>query len=162
MWSYNRRILLVSALALAGCGFTPAYGPQGSGNAFLGTIALEEPADRNEYMLNRRLEERLGRATSPRYSLKTVLTTGENALGSTSSGSNTRSHVDGKVSYDLIDQTTGQTVHSHVVSSFVGYSTSGSNVSTFASQRDAMERLMTILADQIVDQLTLIEPDKLP
>ncbi|MBO6868414.1 MAG: hypothetical protein JJ877_15335 [Thalassococcus sp.] len=162
MWSYNRRILLVSALALAGCGFTPAYGPQGSGSALLGTIALEEPADRNEYILNRRLEERLGRATSPRYSLKTVLTTGENALGSTSTGSNNRSNLDAKVSYDLIDQTTGQSVHSHVVSGFVGYSTSGSNVSTFASQRDAMERLMTILADQIVDQLTLIEPDQLP
>ena len=159
MWLSNRRIFLVSALALAGCGFTPAYGPQGGGTALLGAIALAEPSDRQGYLLNRRLEERLGRTDVGRYSLKTDLTTREDALGSTSGGSNTRAQVIGEVAFDLIDQSTGQTVLTDKVRSFVGYSTTGSNVSTFASQRDAQERLMTILADMIIDRLLLAAPD---
>ena len=36
---------------------------------------------------------------------------------------------------------------------FVGYSATGTTVATLAAKRDATERLMTILADEIVLQL---------
>ena len=39
------------------------------------------------------------------------------------------------------------------VDSFTGYSATGTTVATRAAERDAYERLMTILADQIVTRL---------
>ena len=45
------------------------------------------------------------------------------------------------------------------VQHFTSYSASGTTVATLAAKRDASVRLMTILADQIIDQLLLIAED---
>ena len=47
---FDRRAFLgapgAAGLALAGCGFTPAYGPGGAAGALTGAVALSEPEDR--------------------------------------------------------------------------------------------------------------------
>ena len=48
---------------------------------------------------------------------------------------------------------TGQILASGTVTDFVGYSAAGSTVSTLASERDATERLMVLLSDQIITRL---------
>ncbi|MHA6345039.1 LPS assembly lipoprotein LptE [Roseivivax sp. CAU 1761] len=147
------------AAGLAGCGFAPAYGPGGGAGALLGRVAPDQPEGRPGYLLVRRLEERLGRATAPAYRLAYEIDLGQSDLGTTSTGTTTRFRRIGSVSYRLIDAASGAELLSDRVESFTGYSATGSSVATLAAERDALERLMTILADRIVDHLVVAAAD---
>ena len=62
-------------------------------------------------------------------------------------------HLIGAADFTLVEAGTGRTITTGRVEDFVGYSATGTTVATVAAQRDAQERLMTILADQIVLRL---------
>ncbi len=162
MWSPNRRTLLAAcgALALAGCGFTPVYGPQGGGQALLGQIALSDPDSPNAYLFTRRIEERLGRAPSGApYQLETTIRTESTGQGSLADGNTTRIRLVGDASFKLRDTASAETLTEGSTSSFTGYSTTGSTAATQASERDAEERLMIMLADRVIDRLMLVAAD---
>ena len=159
MWSCKRRTFLASSLALAGCGFTPVYGPGGAGNRLTGQVALADADTPARYLFNRRFEERMGRASGP-YALAVTLQTDDQDLGTTSTGSITRYRILGRAFYELRDAG-GETLIDGRTTAFTGYSTTGSTVATLAAERDARERLMTILADQVIDAL-LLRADTLP
>ncbi|MBP0483738.1 LPS assembly lipoprotein LptE [Sagittula salina] len=156
----SRRLLLGALLAVAGCGFTPVYGPEGAGTALLGKVALTAPGNDNTYAFNRRFEERLGRAREAApYGLSLRIETDTQDIGATSTGYTNRIRLIGRASYALIDASTGKTLHTARTNAFTGYSTTGSTVATRAAQRDATERLMVILADQVIDDLLLHTTD---
>ncbi len=161
----RRALGLIAAAGLAGglsaCGFTPAYGPAGSAGRLTGQVALGDPDGREGYLLQRRIEERLGRAPGGRYSLETDIGIGETDLGTTSTGATTRFRIIGTVDLRLVDRGSGTVLLSDRVDSFTSYSATGSNVATLAAERDALERLMTLLADRIVDRL-ILEADRFP
>ncbi|MCT4559206.1 MAG: hypothetical protein N4A61_14245 [Pelagimonas sp.] len=163
MWLSDRRKFLVGALGgalvLAGCGFTPVYGPQGAAAGLQNAIALPRPDDKSGYLLNRRIEERLGRAgpdapLSLSYSFK-VETQG---FGSRSDGSTTRHRLIGNLSYVLRGDT-GESLLNGRVTSFTGYSSAVSTVATQAAASDAEERLIVILSDMMIDEILLAAPD---
>ena len=152
MWS--RRTALLTPLAVLGaCGFQPVYGPGGTGRALQGQVLVQEPDDRNGFLLVRELEERLGRAGSPAYDLGLTIATEEEGLAIDPAGNTRRFNLLGSVEYALTDVATGAVVTSGKVDNFVGYSATGTTVATLAAEEDAQERLMTILADQIVRRL---------
>ncbi|MDK3017669.1 LPS assembly lipoprotein LptE [Pseudodonghicola flavimaris] len=154
MSSLDRRSLLILPLALAACGFTPVYGPGGTGRALRGRVRVQEPDSPDEYMLVRTLEDRLGRPNSaPGYELRFVLSTDTEGQAVTATNETTRYSLVGRVDYTLTALDTGTVVASGDVRNFTGYSATGSTVETLAGERDAAERLMTILADQIVTRL---------
>lgn len=155
MWLPDRRAFLLSALAVAGCGFTPVYGPAGGGSALLGRIALAEPETTNAYAFNRRFEERLGRATAASYLLETRLETESSGLGSLADGRTTRYRIVGRAFYTLREQGRDAAVLEGRTNAFTGYSATGSTAATEAAARDARERLMILLADQVIDRLIL-------
>ena len=157
MWWSDRRAVLVLMAAglLSACGFTPAYGPQGAAPALTAGLSLSDPVTRNDYLLNRRIEERLGRATIPTYRLKTQITVSEQGLGTTDDGDTTRVQLVGSVRFQLSLAEDDRVVIEGETDGFTGYSTTGSTVATMAAERDAEARLMTLLADQIVDRLIL-------
>ncbi|MEN9061795.1 MULTISPECIES: LPS assembly lipoprotein LptE [Ponticoccus] len=160
MWSFDRRTLLLGALGLGACGFSPVYGPGGSGDALHDAVLLEAPETTEAYLYSRRFEERLGRAAaSAPYRLSVTFEIEESAVGSTSAGEDTRYRLIGRARFRLIEVATGQQVHSAATNAFTGYSTTGSTVATRASERAARERLMTMLADQTVDDLVLAADD---
>lgn len=144
---------LVLTLALAGCGFQPVYGPGGAGTALQNRVLVDPPRDREGFLLVRQLEERLGRAGDAAYRLGVEMTLTQEDRAIDPDGDIRRFHVIGTATYTLTDSGTGAVVRSDTVNSFVGYSATGTTVATLAAQRDAQERLMTILADQIVVQL---------
>ncbi|MGC8203415.1 LPS assembly lipoprotein LptE [Aliiroseovarius sp. PTFE2010] len=152
MSSFNRRIVALSLLALGACGFTPAYGPTGSGAALRGAVTVAAPDDQASYALVRQLESRLGRPERPIYDLNYTIETQRRAVGITPEQETTRYHLTGTVTYVLSDRA-GQTVHDGVVRSFTAYAATGSTTSTLTATRDAEERLMVILADRIVTRL---------
>jgi LPS-assembly lipoprotein len=140
-------------LTLAGCGFTPVYGPGGTGSQLQNRVLVDPPVDREGFLLVRRLEERLGRADDPAYRLAIALNVGFEARAIDPDGDIRRFHMIGDATYALTDTSTGVVVRSGAVDNFVGYSATGTNVATVTAQRDATKRLMTILADEIVLQL---------
>lgn len=140
-------------LALGACGFTPVYGPGGAGTALQNRVLVDQPDDRSGFLLVQRLEERLGRAGDPAYRLAVDLSLREEARAIDPDGDIRRFHLIGSATYTLTGSGSGTVVESATVDNFVGYSATGTAVATLAARRDAQERLMTILADQIILQL---------
>ncbi len=156
MWSFDRRNLILGALALGGlasCGFTPAYGPNGTATRLQNRILVSEPSDRNSYLLTRHLETRLGRSASPEFGLNVTLELQEEGIAVTSTNITARYNVIGKAAYELLDLRDGSVLTKGQVNSFTGYSATGSTASIQTAEADAYERLMVILGDQIVTRL---------
>ena len=149
----TRRAMILAPLALAACGFTPAYGPGGSAGKLTETVWVQDPTDKNAFDLVERLEERLGRPESIRYDLAYTITTETVGVGITPDNKITRYNLKGVVDYALTDRATGAQVTGGRVQSFTAYSATGSTVAQLAAEEDASLRLMRILADQIVARL---------
>jgi len=164
MLLYNRRRfgVVLAAAALAGCGFTPVYGPDGTGAALLGQLSLDPPQDRNDYLLQRRIEERLGQATAGAWRLSTQIKTEDIGLGFTTDGDITRYNINGTTDYTLRRTGSSEIFRQGKIQHFTSYSATGTTVATLAAKRDAEVRLMTILADQIIDQLLIMSEDLQP
>ena len=163
MSSCSRRALLaaLSGLALAGCGFAPAYAPGGPAARLRGAVLVDAPTGRPGYLLTRHIEARLERGAPGRFGLSYTIEIEEDAVAISADNVITRYNILGDVAYALRDLDDSQVLLSGDVSSFVGYSASGSTVATQAARRDAEARLMRILADQILTRLTA-EADRLP
>nr|WP_147110002.1 LPS assembly lipoprotein LptE [Tateyamaria sp. syn59] len=144
---------LALALAVAACGFEPVYGPGGTGTKLQNRVLVDPPRDREGFLLVRQLEERLGRAGDPTYKLAIDLSVAEEARAIDPDGDIRRYHMIGSAAFTLSDADTGAVIMTDLVDNFVGYSATGTTVATLSAQRDATERLMTILADEIVLQL---------
>ena len=149
----NRRHILLAPLALGACGFQPVYGPGGTGARLQNRVLVDEPDERNGYLLTRSLEERLGRAAPAEYGLTLAISTQQDGLAIDPAGNTRRFNLLGKVDYSLRNLSNGDVVASGSVDNFTGYSATGSTVATLAAEQDAQERLMNILADQIVTRL---------
>ena len=157
MWLSNRRTFLLAGLATGACGFTPVYGPGGAANRLQSAIALTDARTDHAFAFNRRFEARMG--SGARYALEMTLSTKKVELGSTSTGSTTRYRVDGSAAYVLRDAVTKAVLLEGQTDAFTGYSTTGSTAATLSAERDANERLMVILADQVIDDLLLMATD---
>lgn len=157
MWFFDRRILpvlaLVPMLAATGCGFTPAFGPDGPAAKLQDAIQVQSPVEKNSFDLVERLEQRLGRSRTPTLTLGYQIKTATNGVGVTPDNAITRFNVTGAVNFILSDAATGAELTKGTVESFTSYSASGTTVSTLAAERDAESRLMRLLADQIVARL---------
>jgi len=158
MLLYSRRTLIALPLALAACGFTPVYGPDGAGTALRGQVLVQEPSTQAGYLLTRQLETRLGRSGSAAaYALDLEITLEEDDLAINAAGDITRFNLTGSVAYALRDSSAGSIVTSGTVNNFTAYSAAGTTVATLAAQQDAIERLMVILGDQITSRLFALD-----
>ncbi len=143
MSSYNRRFVLLLPLALAACGFAPAYGPGGAATQLVDTVRVADPSDKNSFDLVERLEERLGRPENHRYDLAYTITTEAIGVGITTENEITRFNLKGAVDYTLTDKASGARLTGGRVQGFTAYSATGSTVAGLAAE----------LADQIVARL---------
>ena len=161
MWSCKRRNLLAGlaslTLVLSACGFAPAYGPSGNAASVTRNIALSAPQTRLDYLLNQQIERRLGHAPAGDYQLTTAITTSDERIAVTSTNVTRRFEIVGSADYTLTGPD-GAVVTQGNVGGFTGYSATGSTVATTAARTDAQDRLMVILADQIVTRLIAAAP----
>ncbi|MEP2986048.1 MAG: LPS assembly lipoprotein LptE [Sulfitobacter sp.] len=142
--------ILVMMVGLAACGFTPVYGTGSETGRILSDIHVTAPNNREEYLLVRNLEEQLGRNSSAEHVLRYNISLSQEGLGLT--GAN-RAHVLGSVSYQLVSQGNGQVIASGLVDSFTAFYVK--DQLSVAAQSDAIERLMKILADKLITDLSL-------
>lgn len=150
---FNRRSLLLMPLALAACGFTPAYGPTGPAAGLQGTVYATSPTDKNGFDLVERLEERLGTPKAVVYDLGYKISTSTEGVGITTANATTRYKVTGTITWTLTNRATSTKVTEGKVSTFTAYSATGSTVASLTASEEASRRLMRILADQIVMRL---------
>jgi LPS-assembly lipoprotein len=161
MSSLDRRSLILAPLALAACGFTPAYAPGGAATRLTGTVRAADPADRNAFDFVERIEERLGRPQQHLYDLTYTIATETVGVGVTTDNQITRYNLKGAIDFALVDAATGATVASGRVQSFTAFAATGSTVAGLAAEEDAGLRLMRLLADQVVARL-IAEAARLP
>ncbi len=150
---FSRRSLLCLPLVLAACGFSPVYGTGGTGGRLQNQVEVSEPGNTDGYLITRRLEERLGRSATPTYRLTLNVSTKRESLGVNTESNINRFNLIGEARYVLVEQGTGRVVTSGKVENFTGSSATGTTLATQAASRDARERLMVLLADQIVTKL---------
>ena len=100
-----------------------------------------------------RLEERLGPSDRPLYGLAYKITQTPYGVGLTTDNAITRYNLIGVVEWELTYVMTGERLTGGKSENFTSYSATGSTVAGLAAQEDASQRLMRILADQIVTQL---------
>jgi LPS-assembly lipoprotein len=118
-------------------------------------VLIDKPSDQEGFLLVRHLEDRLGPTANPAYTLSVTLDVTQEDRAIDPDGDIRRFHLVGSAVYTLKDSATGSVLRSDTVDSFVSYSATGTTVATLAAQRDAQARLMTILADLIVQQLQM-------
>lgn len=155
MSSSDRRhvLTLLATAPLAACGFTPVYGPGGNGQALRGQVRVAAPDTRLGFQLVARLEERLGRPRAEAYRLDYRIETTESGLAISGTNDVTRINIAGTVRFTLTELATGAEPLAGEVSTFTAYSTTFTPVATAAARRDAEDRLMTALADQLMSRL---------
>ncbi len=158
----NRRTVLglLAALPLAACGFTPVYREGSAGRSLRNAVLVDAPQTRADFDLIRAVEDRLGRAETPRYGLSVAQTIGQTGLAVQGSAAITRYNLVGTANYSLRDVTTNALVVSGEVDSFTSYSATASTVGTSSAEIDARRRLSVALADLIVSQLLIDVPEQ--
>ncbi|NBB97024.1 MAG: hypothetical protein GVY34_02470 [Alphaproteobacteria bacterium] len=153
MWLSDRRAFLLGALALSGCGFTPAYAPGGAGAALRGQVRADDPSDSLGFAFVGALEERVGRPQTARYALSYSISTSERGAASIVGVGETRIALLGSIDYALTDTATGETITSASLRNVTNYSTTANQLATQRAREDAEARLMHILADQVATRL---------
>ncbi|MFG6581169.1 hypothetical protein ACGYK1_17390 [Sulfitobacter sp. 1A13191] len=133
---------------LGACGFEPIYGPGSQVGRGLQNIKLAAPTNREAYIFARSFEERLGRNLGASTTLQYNISIYDQGLDLRDVSI---SQKIGSVSYQLIDEAGGNVIASGKVEGFTSYSSEG-NLSV-ASQHDASERLLIILADRVISKL---------
>ncbi|WP_378948158.1 LPS assembly lipoprotein LptE [Paracoccus sp. R86501] len=151
----SRRTVILglgAALALAGCGLTPVYGPNGGGTKLFGKVRPRDPDTPIDFVFNQRVAERIGPDDAAIYDLDYRISATVAAQAITPDEVTTRYSLNGTADFTLTGPD-GQVVTRGRVSSFTSYSTTGTTVSTLAAEGGARERLALMLADQVVTRL---------
>lgn len=155
MLSSDRRkfIATLAVLPLAGCGFAPVYGANGSTRSLRGRIAYRAPNTPEGFRLRTRLEDRLGRVEQGDYLLVVNLDIREEAVVISSAEDINRFNLPGKATWTLTEPGNDTVLASGTAQTFTAYSAFGTTVATREAQTDARDRLAIALADLIVTDI---------
>lgn len=161
MWSSDRRkfLTIIAACGVASCGFSPALGPGGGAGVLRGAIEIADPFDAAGFAFVRQLERRLGPAEAPRYRLDAEIRVTDDGVGILPDQTTTRYQLAGVADYRLRGLDDEAVLTTGRVANFTSYSATSTTVATAAAERDARERLMVALADQLVADLMLTRDD---
>ena len=152
-----KRAVLLLALALPGCGLQPLYAGGGSGavaNALAG-VEVAPIEGRGGWLVANALRDRLAAGGTPRYRLDIRLDDKITGLGVRRDDSVARGRRTLRARYQLVDLATGAVLVEATAGSDAGIDVVGSEYATIAAENTALERLSTIVADQIVGRVAL-------
>lgn len=152
--AFARVALLGAAVALAACGLHPLYGTNGVGASVadtLATIKVGVIPDRSGQILRNVLITKLnpdGRPASPAYLLRVTLTEVQTGVSFESDQGITRRNLSVSARYTLTTAA-GEPTFSDTVSEITSYNVLQDEFMTVAGERDARERALTALGDDI-------------
>ncbi len=160
----TRPVLLAASLALAaallsGCGMRPLYagGSNGTVATALSAVEVGPIEGKAGWLVGNALRDRLGQGGTPRYRLNVRLDDQISGLGVRRDDSVTRERRVLRARYQLVDLTSGNdtVLLDTTAGSDAGIDVVQSEYATIAAENTALERLSTIVADEIVARLAL-------
>ena len=151
--------LLISALALSGCGLRPLYqgGGQGQVAQSLRAVEVGPIGGRAGWLVRTALIDRLQapEGGQVRYRLEVELDDQITGFGIRSDDAVTRERRTLRARYRLIDTSVGTVLIDATAGSDAGIDVVSSEYATVAAEQTALERLSREIADQIVSRLAL-------
>lgn len=157
-----RRALLLplASLALAGCGLHPLYAGGGSGAVAtaLDRIEVSPIEGKAGWLMANALRDRMGAGGSggtTLYRLDVRLDDQITGLGIRPDNSVSRERRTLRARYQLVDAGSGTVVLDATAGSDAGIDVVGSEYATIAGENSALERLSSIVADQIIARVAL-------
>lgn len=153
-------LLAVSVTAsLAGCGLRPLYAGGGGGKvaALLAQVEIAPIEGQAGYLVGNAVRDRLAttKGGAPLYRLEVRLDDRIIGLGVRRDDAITRERRTLRARYQLIDLANGAVLLDATAGSDAGIDVVGSEYATIAAENTALERLATIIADQIVARVAL-------
>jgi|GEM_PF-263904 len=152
---YSRRKFLTAAFFLVGCGYAPVHGINPKTKKLYTSVFVQAPKDRVEFELVRNLEKQFRKNSSNRYLLNYTLTIKEEKGVVSASQTLERYSLFGSLKYSLNDKD-GGVVLTNTAKSFTAYSATGTPLATERAKRDAQDRLMVILAEQVLTRISIL------
>ncbi len=160
MWS-SRLLLIVVGLVLSGCGFHPMYGQRadsvaGAAGPELAAIRIAAIADRKGQILRNALLERLnprGEPDKPRYVLTVTVSESMTGLGVQRNNTASLGEMTVSATYQLRTFLTAAPVASGSATSVVSVDYLGARYGSVAIERDAEDRVLIDIADDLRNQL---------
>jgi LPS-assembly lipoprotein len=156
-----RALPLAAALALVpllgGCGLHPLYAGGGNGavaNA-LTQVQVAPIEGKAGWLMGNALRDRLGASGTPLYRLDVRLDDRISGLGVRRDDSITRERRTLRARYQLVNLGDGSVLLDATAGSDAGIDVVQSEYATIAAENTALERLSSIVADEIVSRLAL-------
>jgi LPS-assembly lipoprotein len=153
--AFARVVLLLAAASLSACGLHPLYGRNSVGASVADTLATIEVGvipDRSGQILRNVLITKLnpdGRPEAPAYLLRVQLTEIQTGVSFESDQGITRRNLSVTARYTLTTTDGRNPVFSDTVSETTSYNVLHDEFMTEAGERDARERALTALGDDI-------------
>ncbi len=150
--------LLLFVLGLSGCGLRPIYAGGSSGPVArsLSNISVAPIRDRAGWLTRNALIDRLGGDhAGAAYRLEVELDDDISGFGIRGDRSVTRERRTLRARYRLVQKATGLVLLDATAGSDVGIDVVSSPYATVAAEQTALERLASVVADQIVARLAL-------
>ncbi len=165
MWLHNARaaalsVLLATGAGLAGCGFHPLYKGDGEheASAELAAVHISTIPDRNGQILHNFLLDRInpkGRPADPRYVLDIKLVETKSNLGIIKDSSATLAQIANVATYTLRDLKSKSQLQTGRSRSVGSYNIVQSDFATLASEKDARERSLRDIAEDITTKVAV-------
>jgi LPS-assembly lipoprotein len=153
-----KRLVVLAALALTGCGLHPLYsgGSSGTVATTLTRIEVGPIAGKTGWLMTNALHDRLAAGgTAPLYRLEVKLDDRIIGLGVRRDDSVSRERRTLRARFQLIDLAHGTVLLDATAGSDAGIDVVNSEYATIAAENTALERLSGIVADQIVSRVAL-------
>lgn len=152
-----KRLLVLLALTLPGCGLHPLYAGGSSGavaNALSG-VEVAPVEGKGGWLVTNALRDRFAATGTPRFLLVVKLDDQIAGLGVRRDDSVARERRTLRARYQLVELGGGTVVVDATAGSDAGIDVVGSEYATIAAENTALERLSGIVADQIVARIAL-------
>ena len=140
--------------ALGGCGFTPLYARPGVAGGMT-HIEVVAPKGRVGYLLRQSLDDDFGHAQgeAPVYRLEVTMNTVRQAHGLTANDTAQRYQLNLRVTYNLIEVSSGKVAHTGSVISDISYDSTDQPYAGIAARQDVQNRLAEDVAQKIEVQV---------
>jgi LPS-assembly lipoprotein len=152
---------LAAVTALSGCGFRPMYGNTGAGvptEERLQSIRVAPMSDRIGQEMHNLMRDRLnpyGQPGSPAYVLRMQLREQRQNLGIRRDETATRANLVISARLELIETGERKVMLREVMSSTASYNILDNQFATVIAEKDARERALVVLADDVTRRLGL-------
>ena len=151
MW-FRLLLVVLMGLGTASCGYTPVHAPGSETSQALSEIIVAPPGNnRASYIFVVNLEDRIGRNLDGNKVLQHRIGIRQQNFGSFGRPFN-RTQMIGKVTYRVVSLEDNRVLFGGAVENFVTFLTNDDI--TTSVRKNAIEDLMTILADQLKTDLT--------